>query len=123
MIQSINGWATNMKEAFRLAKEVCVGRYSGQKKGTLATLKTTVILITDGKWNRPSSDTEQRTAGAEIFAIGVGNNVDYDKLKLVVDDPTKQAFHLEGFDQFAELATYLRGGNMVLHQLYLLRWS
>lgn len=122
MIQSIYGWATNMKEAFRLAKEVCVGSYSGQKRGTLATLKTTVILIIDGKWNRPSSDpspvtyaTELRTTGAEIFAIGVGNNLDYDKLRLVVDDPTEQAFHLEDFDQFAELATYLRGGNMVLH--------
>ena len=121
MEQRINGWTTNMKEAFRLAREVCIGSYSGQKRGTLDTLRTSVILITDGKWNRPRDDpspvtyaTELRTAGAEIFAIGVGNGVDYDKLKLVVDDPDKRAFYLEDFDQFAELATYLRGGNMVL---------
>ena len=115
--QSINGWATNMKEAFSQAKEVCVGEYSGNKRGTLATLRTTVILITDGKWNRPSSDPspvtyaqDLITAGAEIFAIGVGN-IDYNKLKQVVEDPDRQAFHLEDFDQFSELATYIRGGN------------
>ena len=121
MPQSIEGYATNMKEAFRLAEDVCIGAYSGEKRGTLATFRTAVLLITDGIWNRPRSDPspveyarDLLTAGAEIFAIAVGDNVDYDNLKQVVDDPTKRAFHLKDFDQFAELATYLRGGNMVL---------
>ena len=119
MPQSINGYATNMREAFKLAHEVC---FSGSKRGnSLATFRTSVILITDGKWNRPQSDpspveyaTGLSTAGVEIFAIAVGDNVDYDNLKQVVNDSTKRAFHLEDFDQFAELATYIRGGNMVL---------
>ena len=122
MEHSINGWLTNMKDAFWLAKEVCIGKYSGPKRGPLTTIKTSVIVITDGKWNRLLGDdpspvgnaTELREAGVEIYAIGVGNRVDYDNLKLLVDDPDKRAFYLKDFDQFAELATYLRGGNMAL---------
>ena len=122
MAQSINGWLTNMKDAFQLAKEVCYGIYSGEKRGTLNTLKTTVFLITDGVWNYPYSSPspvtiaeELLTAGVEVFAIGVGN-IDYDNLKKVVENPDEQAFHLADFDQFAELATYIRGGKMIFFQ-------
>ena len=116
MLQSINGWMTNMKGAFQLAYDVCIGKYSGQKRGPLNKVKTVVILLTDGKWNVPWRDPspvsiarQLHSANVEVFAIGVGN-IDFDKLKQVVKDPTKQAFHLKDFTQFAELATYLRGG-------------
>ena len=113
------GGMTNMKGAFQLAKDVCFG---GQKRGTLKTLKTTVILITDGVWNYPFNSPspvtiaeELLTAGVEVFAIGVGD-IAYDNLKKVVENPDKQAFHLADFDQFAELATYIRGGKMIFFQ-------
>ena len=118
LAQSINGWATNMKEAFELAWKVCLN--NGLKRTPLTEVKTVVILLTDGKWNRPSSDpspvswAEQLIDGkVEVFAIGVGN-IDYDKLKQVVEDPDKQAFHLNDFNEFAELATYIRGGNLII---------
>ena len=114
--QSINGWMTNMKAAFQLAYDVCVGKYSGQKRGPLNKVKTVVILLTDGKWNVPWNDPspvsiaqQLHAANVEVFAIGVGN-IDFNKLKQVVKDTSKQAFHLKDFTQFAELATYLRGG-------------
>lgn len=115
------GVFTNTREAMRLAKEVTLGEFSGDKRGTLGTFQTTVFLITDGKWNYPfnsenspvSFAEEIRSKGGEIFAIGVGN-VDYDKLQQVVENPNKQAFHLADFDQFTQLATYLRGGEIVL---------
>lgn len=122
MVQSINGYMTNMKDAFQLAYDVCLGQYSGQKRGPLNLVKTTVILLTDGRWNRPSSDpspvsiaTQLHDASVEVFAVGVGN-IDYDQLKQVVEDPDKQAFHLTDFDEFSELATYLRGGKFILRQ-------
>lgn len=120
MAQSINGYATNMKDAFQLAYDVCLGPYSGQKRGPLNTVKTTVLLLTDGKWNTPWSDPSPvsvaqllHSASVEVFAVGVGN-INYDQLKQVVEDPDKQAFQLADFDQFAELATYLRGGKVIL---------
>ena len=116
MSQKINGYMTNMKAAFQLAYEVCVGSKSGQKRGPLNKVKTVVILLTDGRWNVPWSDPspvatarQLHTANVEVFAIGVGS-IDFNRLKQVVKDPTKQAFHLKDFTQFAELATYLRGG-------------
>ena len=45
----------------------------------------------------------------EVFAIGVGN-INFPNLQSLVQDPDKHAFLLENFDQFAELATYVRGG-------------
>lgn len=116
MPQNINGWMTNMKDAFQLAYDVCIGKLSGQKRGPLNKVKTVVILLTDGQWNVPWSDPSPvaiarrlHSANVEVFAIGVGN-IDFNRLKQVVKDPTKQAFHLKDFTQFAELATYLRGG-------------
>lgn len=122
MVQSINGYMTNMKDAFQLAYDVCLGPSSGQKRGPLNLVKTTVILLTDGRWNRPRSDpspvsiaTQLHNASVEVFAVGVGN-INYDQLKQVVEDPDKQAFHLADFDEFSELATYLRGGKFILGQ-------
>lgn len=125
MVQSINGGATNMRDAFQLAWEVCLN--NGLKRTPLTKVKTVVILLTDGKWNTPSNDpspvsrAENLIAGhVEIFAIGVGN-IDYGNLKSLVEDPDKHAFHLQDFEEFAELATYLRGGalpNFPLHSYF-----
>lgn len=116
MSQSINGWMTNMKDAFELAWQVCLN--NGLKRVPLNSVKTVVILLTDGIWNWPLGDPspvsrakELISSGIEVFAIGVGN-IDYDNLKLVVQDPDKHAFHLKDFDEFAELATYIRGGKV-----------
>ena len=118
MPQSINGWMTNMKDAFQLAYDVCVGRLSGQKRGPLNKVKTVVILLTDGYWNTPYNDPspipiaqQLHAANVEVFAIGVGQ-VDFNNLQRVVKEPSKQAFYMKDFTQFAELATYLRGGKI-----------
>lgn len=118
MPQSINGWTTNMKGAFQLAYDVCIGSLSGEKRGPLNKVKTVVMLLTDGRWNEPWSDPspipiaqELHKAYVEVFAIGVGD-IDFENLKKVTKDPDKQAFYLKDFTQFAELATYLRGGKL-----------
>ena len=114
MSHSINGWMTNMRDAFQLAWEVCLN--NGDKRVPLTSYKTVVILLTDGKWNTPYKDpspvsrAEKLKAGnVEVFAIGVGN-ITFANLQSLVQDPDKHAFHLENFHQFAELATYVRGG-------------
>ena len=114
MSHSINGWATNMRDAFQLAWETCLN--NGLKRTPLTSVKTVVILLTDGKWNTPYSDSspvsraQSLIAGnVEVFAIGVGN-INYANLQSLVEDPDRHAFLLQDFDEFAELATYLRGG-------------
>ena len=116
---SINGWMTNMKDAFSLVRDVCIGSLNKDKRVPLSSFKTSVILITDGRWNRPRGDAspvalaqELIQAGVEVFAVGVGY-IDFSKLQQVVQVPSKQAFHLANFNQFSQLATYLRGGKTV----------
>ena len=114
MRHSINGWMTNMRDAFQLAWEVCLN--NGLKRVPVTSYKTVVILLTDGYWNTPYNDASPVsraqslvTGNVEVFAIGVGN-INYANLQSLVQDPDKHAFLLENFNQFAELATYLRGG-------------
>lgn len=123
MSHSINGWATNMRDAFQLAWEVCLNN-ALKRVAITHRVKTVVILLTDGKWNTPYSDSspvsraESLLAGdVEIFAIGVGN-INYANLQSLVEDPDKHAFLLEDFDEFAELATYLRGGTLPNFYIY-----
>ena len=108
------GWATNTKGAFQLAYDVCLGKYSGQKRVLLNKVKTVVILITDGRWNQGPSPVPiakmLHAANIEVFAIGVGNVITPDTLQEVVRDPAKQAFHLKDFAEFDELSLYVRGG-------------
>ncbi|XP_078371653.1 sushi, von Willebrand factor type A, EGF and pentraxin domain-containing protein 1-like [Oculina patagonica] len=114
MPQSINGWMTNMRDAFQLGWEVCLN--NANKRVPLDKVKTVVILITDGHWNYPYNDpsplkrAQDLVAGkVEVFAIGVGY-VNFANLRqLVGSDPDKYAFHLKDFTEFAELATYIRG--------------
>ena len=117
-----DGAATNMKAAFELAFSVCLGNSSSQKRTPLKQVKTTVILLTDGRWNWPwqnpspvSLAAQLQSAFVEVFAIGVGD-IDYNQLKQLVKDPDTQAFPLKDFDEFSQLATYLRGGKLVLGQ-------
>ena len=112
----INGFHTSTKSAFQLAYDVCVGKYSGQKRGPLNQVRTVVILVTDGRWNWPSHDPNPTpiaqsllAANVEVFAIGVGN-VNLPALQKLVKDPAKQAFHLQTFAHFKELSLYVRGG-------------
>ena len=111
---SINGFSTNTKSAFQLAYDVCLGRYSGQKRVLWNKVKTVVILITDGRWNQGPSPVPiakmLHAANIEVFAIGVGDGITPDTLQEVVTDPAKQAFHLKDFTEFDELSLYVRGG-------------
>ncbi|KAJ7352850.1 hypothetical protein OS493_033392 [Desmophyllum pertusum] len=111
MDQSINGYLTNMKDAFELAWQVCLN--NGLKRS--GQIKTVVILLTDGYWNQPWNDpsplarAKDLLAGkVEIFAIGVGS-VNFPQLQSLVSDPDKHAFKLKDFTEFGELATYIRG--------------
>ena len=110
------GWATNTKGAFQLAYDVCLGKYSGQKRVPLNKVRTVVILITDGYWNYPYNDPSPipiaqslLAANVEVFAIGVGY-VNLPALQKLVKDPEKQAFHLQTFTHLKELSVYVRGG-------------
>ena len=109
-------WATNTKGAFKLAYDVCVGRYSGLKRGPLNQVRTVVILITDGYWNWPYNDPSPipiaqslLAARVEVFAIGV-EYANLPALQKLVKDPAKQAFLLRNFGEFDELSVYVRGG-------------
>ena len=122
MSQGKNGYATNMKAAFQLAYSVCFGNISSQKRQT-QQVKTTIILLTDGVWNWPWRDPSPvslakeiyTNSSVEVFALGIGS-INYNQLKQLVKEPDMQAFHLVNFDQFSELATYLRGGKLILGQ-------
>ena len=109
-------WATNTKSAFQLAFDVCLGKYSGQKRGPLNQVRTVVILITDGMWNWPYNDPSPipiaqslLAANVEVFAIGVGY-ANLPALQKLVKDPAKQAFLLRNVWEFDELSLYVRGG-------------
>ena len=108
---------TAMKLAFDEAWAVCFGSKSGDKRQPVSQFKTVVILLTDGYWNYPYGDSDPRArakqlrdGGVEILAIGVGGGISKGNLDSLVADPATQSFHLDGFDRFAELATYIRGG-------------
>ena len=114
---SINGFSTNTKSAFQLAFDVCLGKYSGQKRVPFSKVRTVVILITDGRWNYPYQDPSPvpfakmlHATNIEVFAIGVGEGITPDTLQEVVRDPAKQAFHLKDFAEFDKLSLYVRGG-------------
>ncbi|XP_022781303.1 sushi, von Willebrand factor type A, EGF and pentraxin domain-containing protein 1-like [Stylophora pistillata] len=116
MQHSINGWMTNMKDAFEFAWQVWLN--NGNKRTPLTQIKTVVILLTDGYWNYPISHpspvqrAQELVSGTvEIFAIGVGNGVNQANLRRLVDQRSidQHAFFLKDFNEFAELATYIRG--------------
>ena len=113
----INGFHTNTKSAFQLAYDVCVGKYSANKRGPLNQVRTVVILITDGRWNWPFYYSNPipiaqklHAANVEVFAIGVGVFADLPDLQKLVKDPAKQAFLLKDWGELHTLSSYVRGG-------------
>ena len=112
------GGMTAMKLAFDEAWAVCFGSKSGGKQDRpVNAFKTVVILLTDGIWTYPYGDSDPRVrakqlrdGGVEILAIGVGDGISKGNLDSLVADPAKQSFHLDDFNHFVELATYIRGG-------------
>lgn len=113
---------TNMRDAFQRAIDVCLGTYQGVKRSPMSQFKTVVILLTDGYWNWPWRDSspisraQQLIANkAEVFAIGVGHGVHFGNLQALVANQgaNPHAFHLNNFNEFNELATYIRGGKYV----------
>ena len=105
------GYGTNTKAAFQQAYDVCLGEKSGQKR----SVKTVVILLTDGYWNYPWQDPNPipiaqalRKANVDVFAIGI-EWADW-RLPQLVENPAKQAFFLKSFQQLDELSYYVRGG-------------
>ena len=114
---SINGFGTNTKSAFQLAYDVCLGKYSANKRSPFNKVRTVVILITDGMWNWPFHDPSPipiaqmlLAANVEVFAIGVRHSITRDTLQKVVKDPAKQAFILGDFLELEKLSLYLSGG-------------
>ena len=94
---SINGFRTNTKSAFQLAYDVCLGKYSANKRGPFNKVRTVVILITDGRWNWPFHDPSPipiaqmlLAANVEVFAIGVADVNPRDTFQKVVKDPANK---------------------------------
>lgn len=114
--------ATNMKQAFQIVFDYCLGQYQGVKRKPMSYIKTVIIVLTDGDWNypwdnpSPLGNAEKLIQNsAEIFAIGVGY-LNFKNLQRLVagQDPRKTyAFHLKDFNEFNELATYIRGGKRI----------
>lgn len=104
---------TNMHDAFKLAYEVVGGIYSTYKR---VGAKTVVILLSDGAWNTNGNPggwaNKLKTLKTEIFAIAVGPYTVYEKLRVLATS-NDHAFYLSGFDQFNELAIYIRGGKVL----------
>lgn len=105
---------TNMNQAFHLANDIIFGHLSGPKRPT-AVVKTAIFLLTDGNWNDGGSPytmaEELRNKGIEIFGIGVGGGIDFNVLNRIAT--SGRAFRYSSFNQFREMAYYLRGGMFI----------
>ncbi|KAK3701545.1 hypothetical protein QZH41_020532, partial [Actinostola sp. cb2023] len=109
---------TNMRDAFQIAVDVCLGKWQGVKR-PMSQYKTVVILLTDGYWSSPSGDPSPVSRAqmlirnnVEVFAIGVGSGVYLPSLQRLVANQKNDktyAFHLKDFSEFKRLATYIRG--------------
>jgi len=118
--------ATNMRGAFQIAFDICLGNLQGQKRQPMSHFKTVVIVLTDGDWNWPYGNSDPIPLAkkliendAEVFAIGVGH-LNFQNLQNLVagqDSNRPHAFHLKDFNEFNELATYIRGGKKLLSYL------
>ncbi|KAK3730945.1 hypothetical protein QZH41_008843, partial [Actinostola sp. cb2023] len=110
---------TNMRDAFQIAVDVCLGKWQGVKRSPMSQYKTVVILLTNGHWSSPSGDPSPVSRAqmliqndAEVFAIGVGSGVQFHNLQRLVANQKNHktyAFHLKDFSDFNRLATYIRG--------------
>ena len=113
----INGYMTNMKDAFQLAYQVCLGVWSAHKR-PIWMVRTVVILLTDGYWNWPFADPSPvsiahnlQAADVEVFAIGI--NWADSKLPTLIKkdvDRANHVFYLQTFAQLEELSIHVKGG-------------
>ncbi|KAJ7352842.1 hypothetical protein OS493_033384 [Desmophyllum pertusum] len=90
MDQSINGWKTNMKDAFELAWEVCLN--NGLKRS--GQIKTVVMLLTDGYWNLRSlvSDPDK-------YAFKLKDFTEFGELATYIrGDPYEAVWQVDGVD-------------------------
>ena len=103
---------TNMHDAFQHAYDIIFGHLSSKKRPTKQA-KTAVFLLTDGMWNRGGDPYPTakllKDLGIDIFSIGVTNGVNMNVLEQLATNAS-YAFHYSSFNQFRELANYLRGG-------------
>lgn len=109
-----SGGFTNLKEGLDLA----LGEHANPGDShdrTDSTSPDKVIVITDGHPNRPlpSSTADNvakvsadvyRAAGAEIFVVGVGSDVNQAYLETIADD----ASHYYSVSDYSELETILK---------------
>ena len=106
---------TNMKGAFNHAFEIIFGILSGNKR-PLKQVKTAVFLLTDGYWNEGGNPVgvvkSLKKEGIEIYSIGVTSGINDNVLKQLATD-SEHAFHYSSFNQFREMASYLRGGEVI----------
>ena len=102
---------TNMHDAFKLAYEVVGGKDSGAKRKK--NVLTVLILISDGLWNEGGDPAKWanklKSLKTEIFTVAVGAYTVHQTLKSLATS-SEHAFYLSNFDQFKELAVYIRGG-------------
>ena len=104
------GWATNMKDTFSTSTNILqTAINNGHKR---LNVHTVAMMITDGYWNtgdpRPNANTLKNSYGVELFMVGVDG---YSEQQL--EDLATSKDHVlkfESFEQFRELAMYIRGG-------------
>lgn len=106
-----NGRATNMKSAFRSANDLLKeAQELGWKR---RNVNTVAMMITDGAWNLgdPSGEIYELKNGdfnVDIFSVGVGY-ADRSQLQTIASRHDK-VIYANNFNQFKELAKYIRGG-------------
>ena len=111
--KGINGNGGNTYGAFKLAYDVCTGKFSALKRGPLSLVRTVVILLTAGPWYGQSPVSiakDLQRANIEVFVIGVRSSFLEHNLQKMVNNADKQAFYLRNFQEFHELSLFLRKG-------------
>ena len=108
-----NGRATNMKSAFRTGYDLLKEAEGLGWKRT--NVNTVAMMITDGAWNmgNPTNEINQLKNGqfnVEIFSVGVGYAV-HSQLQTIASSNDK-VIYANNFDQFKQLAQYIRGGKL-----------
>ena len=108
-----NGGYTNMKSAFRTGYDLLKEAENLGWKRT--NVNTVAMMITDGAWNlgNPTNEINQLKNGqfnVDIFSVGVGW-ARHSQLQTIASSNDK-VIYAENFDQFKQLAQYIRGGKL-----------
>ena len=114
---------TNTAEALRYMRENCFSTEAGGRRNT----SKIGIVITDGLSRNTTLTAAEakktREAGINLFAVGVGKNLDLNELKAIASEPTD--FHVLMVESFAGLnnirellAIKTCTGKFVLHEMF-----